>query len=125
MSRTLLVAVFAVIAADDLRAAAPPVPNRVIGFTEFRTDLPGGRHANVRTMRAVVVNVDTKQRRVLAEDLVRDDPDASTQFVDWSPDGKIAVVGRGWQSQDNAKWEEKNQNFRLTKEGRSSDCYLI
>src|SRR3954454_14156624 len=87
-------------------AAAPPVPNHVIGYTEFRTDLPGGRHANVRTMRAVVVNVDTKQRRVLAEDLVRDDPDASTQFVDWSPDGKIAVVGRGWQSQENAKWEE-------------------
>src|SRR5262249_50042178 len=33
--------------------------------------------------------------------------------------------GRGWQSQENAKWEEKNQNFRFTKEGRSSDCYLL
>ena len=48
-------------------AAAPPVPNHVIGYTEFRTDLKGGRHANVRTMRAVLVNIDTKRRRVLAE----------------------------------------------------------
>src|SRR4051794_26436462 len=37
-------------------AVAAPVPRRqppVIGCTELRTDLPGGRHANVRTMRAV------------------------------------------------------------------------
>ena len=27
----------------------------LIGYTELRTDLPGGRHANVATMRAAVV----------------------------------------------------------------------
>src|SRR5438093_609647 len=79
--------------------ALAPLPRRqppVIGYTEFRTDLKGGRHANVRTMRAVLVNVDTGRRRVLAEDLVRD-PDAWTQFAGWSPDGRIAIVERGWQ----------------------------
>ena len=35
--------------------AEPPGTNPLIGYTEFRTDLPGGRHANVATMRAAVV----------------------------------------------------------------------
>ena len=35
-------------AADDLLLS-----HRQIGYTELRTNLPGGRHANVRTMRAV------------------------------------------------------------------------
>ena len=29
-------------------------PNLLIGYTEFRTDLPGGRYVNDWTMRAVV-----------------------------------------------------------------------
>src|SRR5688572_18645357 len=77
--------------------AAEPAPDRLLGYTELRTDLPGGRHANVRTMRAVVAKADGSQRRVLAEDLVRG-PDAWTQFAGWSPDGTAAVIGRGWQS---------------------------
>ena len=39
--------------------------------TEFRTDLPGGRRANVKTRRAVVVKADRTGRRVLAEELTR------------------------------------------------------
>jgi hypothetical protein len=31
-------------------------PDVLIGYTEFRTDLPGGRHANVRTRRAVTAS---------------------------------------------------------------------
>src|SRR4051812_8579735 len=76
--------------------AAEPAPDRLLGYTELRTDLPGGRHANVRTMRAVVARADGSGRRALAEDLVRD-PDAWTQFAGWSPDGTTAVVGRGRQ----------------------------
>jgi len=34
------------------RTAGADPPDRLIGYTELRTDLPGGRHANVRTMRA-------------------------------------------------------------------------
>jgi hypothetical protein len=33
-------------------------PDLLIGYTEHRTDLPGGRHANVKTRRAVVVKSD-------------------------------------------------------------------
>jgi hypothetical protein len=42
------------------------------GYTELKTNLPGGRHANVRTMRAVVVNADGSRRRLLAEDLAKE-----------------------------------------------------
>jgi len=91
-----------------------PVP--LIGFTELRTNLPGGRHANVRTMRAAVANADGAEKRRLAEDLAKE-PDAWTQFAGWSPDGRTAILGLGWQSPENAKWEEENQRFRMD-EGR-------
>src|SRR5262245_20241483 len=105
-------------------APTPSVKPYRIGYTELRTNLPGGRHANVRTMRAVTVMSDGSGRRVLAEELVRE-PDAWTQFAGWSPDGKLAVLGRGWQSPANAKWEEENRQFRHVKEGWLYDSYLL
>jgi Tol biopolymer transport system component len=95
-----------------------------IGYTELRTNLPGGRHANVRTMRTMVVNADGSQRRALAADLA-DEPDTWTQFAGWSPDGATAVVGRGWQSQANAQWEEEHKAFRFTEEGWLYDSFLV
>ena len=41
-------------------------PDLLIGYTEFRTDLPGGRYVNVATRRAVVVKADGTGRRVVA-----------------------------------------------------------
>ena len=95
-----------------------------IGYTEFRTNLPGGRHANVSTMQAMVVQVDGSGRRSLGKELA-DKPDTWTQFAGWSPDGKTAIIGRGWQSPDNAKWEEEHKQFRFTKEGWLLDSYLV
>ena len=66
------------------------LPDLLIGYTELRTNLPGGRHANVTTMRAVVVKADGTGRRLLAEELTRKKPDTWTQFAGWSPDGKTA-----------------------------------
>ena len=40
-----------------------------IGYTTFRTDLPGGRHPNVRTMRAMVIQADGTKRREIASHL--------------------------------------------------------
>src|SRR5205085_9774821 len=111
------------IVAADGRAAEPPTAP-MLGYTERRTDLPGGRHANVRTMRAVTARIDGTQRSVVAEELARE-PDTWTQFAGWSPDGKLAVVGRGWQSPENAKWEEEHKTFRFTKEGWLLDSYLV
>ena len=84
----------------------------LIGYTELRTDLPGGRHANVQTMRACVMQVDGSGRKTIAEQLV-DRPDAWTQFAGWSPDGAQAVVSVGWESPENARWEEEHKAFRM------------
>ncbi|MFT3880974.1 MAG: hypothetical protein QM703_15090 [Gemmatales bacterium] len=49
---------------------SPPTPpdwselaQRQIGYTELQTNLPGGRHENVRTMRAVISNGDGTGRK--------------------------------------------------------------
>jgi Tol biopolymer transport system component len=105
-------------------AADVPSPPRWIGLTELRTDLPGGRHANVRTMRAALVKADGTGRRLIADELA-DASDAWTQFAGWSPDGATAIVGRGWQSEPNARWEEEHRQFRFTAEGWLYDSYLV
>jgi Tol biopolymer transport system component len=99
-------------------------PDVLIGYTEFRTDLPGGRHANVATMRAVLIKADGTGRRVLAEDLTRE-RHAWTQFAGWSPDGRTAIIGRGWESAENGKWEEEHKDFRFTADGWLYDMYLL
>src|SRR5437763_8827662 len=107
-----------------LRAADDNPPDLLIGYTEFRTDLPGGRYVNVATMRAAVVKADGTGRRVLAEELTRE-KNASTQFRGWSPDGKTAVFSRPWMSDENGTWEEEHKDFRYPKDGYSCDGYLF
>ncbi len=119
---SITVAVWLLAVADPAIAAEPSGP--LLGFTEFRCNLPGGRHANVRTMRAVVTQPDGTGRRELAAEIV-DKPDAWTQFVGWSPDGKTAIISRGWQSQENARWEEEHKRFRHTKDGWLVDAFLV
>jgi len=81
------------VAPSPKHAVGPDLPRPFIGYTELCTDLPGGgRHANVRTMRAVVVKADGSGRRVLAEELVQE-PDTWTQFAGWSPDGQWLAYG--------------------------------
>ncbi len=103
--------------ADSLASDPGTVP--LIGYTELRTNLPGGRYANVRTMRAMVVKSDGTGRRLVAEELSKE-PDTSTQFAGWSPDGKTAIIGVGWQSAENAKWEEENKQFRMVEAAANS-----
>jgi TolB protein len=95
----------------------------LIGYSEMRTNLKGGRNANVSTMRACVVRADGMGRRVLAVQLTRK-PDTSTQFAGWSPDGRQAILNSGYNSPENAAWEEKNKTFRLT-EGWLIDSWLL
>ena len=63
--RCLSVTLVAAFPAGALRASPPPepVPDLLIGYTEHRTDLPGGRYVNSRTRRAVVVRADGTGRR--------------------------------------------------------------
>ncbi len=114
-----LLSIVAAVRADEPAAVGP-----LIGFTERRTNLPGGRHANVRRMRAVVVHTDGTGRRPIAEELANE-PDAWTQFTDWSPDAKQAIVSRGWQDTENARWEDEHKTFRMSAGKWSLDACLV
>ncbi len=94
-----------------------------IGYTEFRTNLPGGRHANVTTMRAHVVRADGTDRRIIADTLAQE-PHTWTQFAGWSPDGRYTIVGSGWESPENAAWEEEHKTFRMTEGWRYDMCLV-
>src|SRR5262249_41220132 len=107
-----------------LAAPALEAPDLQIGYTELRTNLPGGRRANVATMRAMLVKADGTGRRALPEELTRR-ADVWTQFAGWSPDGGVAVIGRGWESPENGQWEEEHKTFRFTAEGCLYDSYLL
>ena len=101
-------------------------PNTIplIGYTELKTNLDGGRHPNVRTMRASLVKADGSSPSKIADQLVTD-PDSWTQFAGWSPDGRQAIIVRGWEDYENAQWEEKNKNFRYTKKAYLVDSFLV
>lgn len=119
LAATFLLSIVFSARADERATAAP-----LIGFTELRTNLPGGRHANVRTMRAVVVRSDGSGRRPIADELANE-PDAWTQFAGWSPDGTQAIVSRGWQDPENAKWEDEHKTFRMQPGKWSLDTCLV
>ncbi len=125
--RCLSLALLAASLAPDLLVSGPRAdapPDLLIGYSEFRTDLPGGRYVNVATMHAVMVNADGTGRRVLAAELTRD-KGFWTQFAGWSPDGKTAILLRGWESDANGKWEEEHKTFRLGPDGWLYDGYLL
>ena len=100
------------------------LPDCLIGYTELRTNLPGGRQANVNTMRPIIIHADGSGRRDLAANLVLGD-DTMAQFAGWSPDGKTAILGRGWKSKEAAKWEEEHKQFRNVEGSVLYDNYLI
>jgi TolB protein len=102
----------------------PSSTESLIGYNEHRTNLTGGRHANVVTNRAMVVKADGTERKSIGSDLLNE-AGAWTQFAGWSPDGNTAVVLRGWESAENAQWEEQHKTFRFTPEGWLVDSYLI
>lgn len=96
-----------------------------LGYTQLKTNLPGGRHNNIRTMRAMLVQANGQGQRLIAAELAADDPNAWTQFAGWSPDGKTAIVGRGWQSESNAALEESTRQFQFNAKGWLYDSFLV
>ena len=64
----LLVFVALATGASAADSTNPPASGVLIGYTEFRTDFPGGRHANVATMRAT--NGSEQSRLGFASELV-------------------------------------------------------
>ncbi len=84
-----------------------------IGYTEYRTNLPGGRQANAVTSQACLVRADGHGRRVLLPHF-GERPFSWTQFGGWSPNGDAAVISCGWEDPANAAWEEEHKEFRMT-----------
>lgn len=107
-----------------IAAAEPDRPQWLIGYNEHRTNLPGGRHANVSTNRGMLVRADGTGRRPLAAELAAE-PGSWTQFAGWSPDGSQAILVRGWESEENARWEEEHKAFRFTADGWLVDSLLV
>ena len=105
-------------------AAEPNRPSLLIGYNEHRTNLPGGRLANVSTNRAMLVKGDGSERRPLGAELANE-LGVWTQFAGWSPDGQTAIIGRAWESLENAKWEEEHKTFRFTPESWLYDSFLV
>lgn len=99
----------------------PALP--LIGYNEYRANLPGGRLPNVETMRAHVVRADGTGRREVGAGLANE-PHSWTQFAGWSPEGRTAIVGRGWESPENAAWEEEHKGFRFG-DGWLYDVHLV
>ena len=93
------------------KTASVDRPTQLIGYCELQTNLPGGRFANISTMRACVVRADGTGRRMLANTLIKK-PGSWTQFAGWSPDGKKAILLSAWESAENATWEEEHKQFR-------------
>lgn len=95
----------------------------LIGYTQFRSNLKT-RYQNVTTMRAHVVHTDGSKAQPVASQLI-EKPHQWTQFAGWSPDGKQAIIGCGWESPENAAWEESHRTFRFNAEGWLYDTHLL
>ncbi len=108
---------------DKGPSAKSDVPYPLVGYSRLRTNIPGGRYENSITMRAWAVRADGTEARPLAEELSRE-PHSWTQFAGWSPDGRYAIIGRGWESPENGAWEEEHRTFRMT-EGWRYDMHLL
>ena len=132
------------------RADRPPYQ---IGYTRFRTNIPGSRYVNAITSRAWLADgaedraAEPQQRvgphvarapepagrdhglsyprhREVAAEL-SDRPGTWTQFAGWSPNGRTAIIGCGWESEGNGQWEEEHQAFRFVPEHVLYDMYLL
>jgi len=119
---TAWIVLFCGLVAANAEEGASVRPHGWIGYRQFRTNLPGGRWANTITMRAWLVRADGTERRQIGEELI-DEPYASTGFGGWSPDGKTAIISRGWSSPENGRWEEEHRTFRSS--GWRGDLFLL
>ena len=120
ITRRAFLATTALAATTALRARAGEGTLPLIGYTEYRTNLPK-RYDNQITARACMVRADGTGREALAPELAQE-AHAWTQFASWSPDGKLAILGRGWETPENGAWEEEHKDFRMT-EGWLYDMY--
>ncbi len=110
-----------------LRAADSP-PTRTseqwVGYTQLATREAGGRHANIRTSKAMLMHTDGSTPRELGAQLIENN-DSWTQFAGWSPDGRKALIQVGWQDPVNAQWEEEHRTFHMRPDTWKLDTWVL
>jgi len=102
---------------------APARPQVAVGYTAHATALAGGRLANVATSRALLLLPDREPVELVPH--LAAEADSWTQFAGWFPDGATAIVVRGWESRDNAAWEEEHGQFRFRPGDWLVDTWLL
>ncbi len=97
--------------------------NYLIGYSDSQCDDPRGQFYNWRTSRAMIVRADGTGRREIGASLITRS-NCWTQFAGWWFDGRQAIIGSAWESEENYLWEREHKTFRHT-EGWLLDGCLV
>jgi len=95
----------------------------LIGYTDSQCDDPRGQFYNWRNARAMIVRADGTGRREIGTSLITRSNEW-TSFSGWWADGRQAIVGVAWESEENYRWEREHKTFRHT-EGWLVDGCLV
>lgn len=125
MKSNLLLTIALVISTTSCNTAHPTASRAhyLIGYTDQRCDDPRGQFYNSRTARAMIVRADGMGRREIGASLITRS-NCWTSFAGWWSDGRQAVVGSCWESEENYLWEREHKTFRMT-EGWLLDGCLV
>ncbi len=92
-----------------------------ITYSTYRTNIPGLRHYNTRTLRPNLYSSKTNSSRIIAPHMI-DSENSYTSVGFWNQDGERKVILQyRWEDPENAKWEEENNTFRYSTGWKSRD----
>lgn len=96
----------------------------LIGYSDKQCDDPRGQFYNWRTSRAFIVRADGTGRREIGASLITRS-NSWTSFAGWWSDGRQAIIGSAWESEENYLWEREHQTFRMTEGNWLLDGCLV
>jgi TolB protein len=108
----------------ETRRPAASRAKYLIGYTDQQCDDPRGQFYNSRTSRAMLVRADGTGRREIGASLITRS-NSWTSFAGWWPDGRQAIIGSAWESEENALWERQHKTFRMTEGNWLLDGCLV
>ena len=123
---TLWLGAILLLAASGCETTRPAArrANYLIGYTDSQCDDPRGQFYNSRTSRAMLVQADGNGRREIGAALITRS-NSWTSFAGWWSDGRQAIIGSCWESEENYLWEREHQTFRMTEGNWLLDGCLV